>query len=463
MTAGLPHFSVYAVLDAIQATLGQYVIGAIAGTHTVSPGDLIVGGVLDIKSPTLVFTITNVTGTGTSAQFTGSVTISAASATITAGPLTGTFGAITGSYVLNGNTAREGTFTLSLSTPALALANFVSASAASIVVSVNDASGTTTTKLGADNAQVTLSAGNGGPALALSGNVGLAVRHADDGSSTTVALKLTGALQLSGLPAVTLTSTGWQAEYDTMGDLSGAGNDIVVNTDTNATPTTVDLNMAGTAGTTLATFASTASTTLTVGSVASVTIGTLTATVGNAEVDLTASGVSLTMGSYVSISGASGSVVVTPAGIAADINATAELHVPGLITSSIQATLEVNTQSVAVSDPIAIPAGPFIAVSATTTSPLTVAGGKLSGTLLFEQQSVGGQTETIVAISNASVTLPGGGSPVMTNGQGVLLISGGGIAGSLLGHRRHLRVPGYSPIRRSRSRSIRRVGRSTRP
>src|SRR6185437_10162853 len=90
--AGLPHFSTYAVLFSIESVLEQYASGAISGVHTFSPGDLVVGGVVDIAAPSLTFDVTSFSGTGASTTFTATVTVSAASATISTAPLTAAFG-----------------------------------------------------------------------------------------------------------------------------------------------------------------------------------------------------------------------------------------------------------------------------------------------------------------------------------------------------------------------------------
>ena len=163
--AGLPHFSTYAVLFSIESVLQQYATNAITGDHTFTPGDLVVGGVVDIAAPSLTFDITSSTGTGAGATFNATVTITAASATISTAPVTAAFGAVSGTYALVNQTAGEGTLTITLGGPSITVAGLAALSAATAELVSHDDGTTTTTTIGAANVTATVSAGAGGPAV----------------------------------------------------------------------------------------------------------------------------------------------------------------------------------------------------------------------------------------------------------------------------------------------------------
>ena len=65
MSAGLPHFSTYVAgsplsdfLATVESTLASFVGQTGTISKTVSPGDLRIGGVVEIDAPTLSFSIT---------------------------------------------------------------------------------------------------------------------------------------------------------------------------------------------------------------------------------------------------------------------------------------------------------------------------------------------------------------------------------------------------------------------
>ena len=360
--AGLPHFSTYAVLFSIESVLQQYATHAITGDHTFTPGDLVVGGVVDITAPSLTFDVTSSSGTGAGATFTATVTVTAASATISTAPFTAAFGAVSGSYALTNQTAGEGTLTITLGGPSITVAGLAALSAATAELVSHDDGTTTTTTIGAANVTATVSAGAGGPAVTITSPAfGLVISDPDAaGATPAFALLATGSAALTGLPGVSLSGTGWTVTYDGLGDLSGA-NAISVPTGSG----TVSVDPAQPNGVTGAwssfTDAGAAPATLTVAGQA--LSGLFTITAGGGQLAIVATDVGLTIGpggtSYVTVPnsltnasdpGASGELIASAAGVAADLTIPSiTLNIPSLgIASSVSGELQVNTQAAAV-------------------------------------------------------------------------------------------------------------------
>src|SRR5205085_9275784 len=84
-----------------------------------------------------------------------------------------------------------------------------------------------------------------------------------------------------------------------------------------------------------------------------------------------------------------------------------------------------------------LPAGSFLRVNVTiaASSPLTVGTlGKLSGSFLFQQQTVGGSTVTLFAMTGAQAFIGTSSStPTLDAGEGAFILNGSGIAGYLSG------------------------------
>ncbi|HZE05048.1 MAG TPA: hypothetical protein VE127_07485, partial [Solirubrobacteraceae bacterium] len=461
VSAGLPHFSTYAVLFSIQSVLQQYANGQLTGERSFSPGDLLLGGIVDISAPTLDFQNITFQGSGAGTTFSGTVQISAASATIATAPFTAAFGAVSGQYLLTSQAATAGTLTLSLSAPSITVAGLASLAAATAKLVSNDDGTTTQTNLGATGVTATAAAGAAGPSLTISGAaLGFVTRQGDTaGSSPTFALAGTGNVALSGISGVTLTGPAWQVAYDSMGDLSGSP--IAVDTG----PGTVSVDLAQPSGVTGPWWSfgnsSSAPAQLTIGGQS--VSGVFNATAGASQLTIAASDIGLTMGPsgspYLTIPnsqtsssdpGAHGELILSAGGLTGELTVPSiTLAVPSVSLTSASGQIEINTQPAPVSQAftvdgtsttLALPAGPFVgvAISVDPGSPVAVGpsgspAGQLAGSLLFEQQSDAGASTTLVAVSNASVWLAGASTPVVTDGQGVFVIEPTGIAGYAAG------------------------------
>ncbi len=161
--------------------------------------------------------------------------------------------------------------------------------------------------------------------------------------------------------------------------------------------------------------------------------GTFTFAAGAGGVTIAASGAALSFGSYVSVSGASGSLQLSSAGVIADLAATTvSVALPGFAPTGMSATIQVNTTSApaTASDNAVIPAGPYIQAAVTVpqtpvTDPANSATvlGQLAGSFLFQQQQVAGTTTTVVGLSGVSVWIGSASSATVTNGEGLFVVS----------------------------------------
>ncbi len=154
-------------------------------------------------------------------------------------------------------------------------------------------------------------------------------------------------------------------------------------------------------------------------------------------VKIAVANVQLNLGTFVTISGASGQFVIAPDGVAGQVNAKASVNLAGLMTASnVDVAVQVNTRPQPVNETfevggttatLTLPAGPFLRVRIVVpdATPLTVLTGRLSGTLLVEQ--AGGQT--IVAVTGLKAYLDADATPEITNGEGAFIASPGGVAG----------------------------------
>ncbi|HET8980295.1 MAG TPA: hypothetical protein VFN87_19240, partial [Solirubrobacteraceae bacterium] len=164
---------------------------------------------------------------------------------------------------------------------------------------------------------------------------------------------------------------------------------------------------------------------------------------GAGGVTITTSDAGLSFGSYVTVSGGSGSLALSSAGVVADLSATTvSVSLPGFAPSGMTATIQVNTTSAptTAADGAVLPAGPFIQAAVTVPQttvydpahPATVMG-QLAGNFLFEQQQVNGTTTTIVGLSGVSAWIGSASSATVTNGEGLFIISSAGLAGYISG------------------------------
>ena len=198
------------------------------------------------------------------------------------------------------------------------------------------------------------------------------------------------------------------------------------------------------------TFTATGTPTLTVGD-QSLT-GTFTFTDSAGTVTAVASGVNVSVGSCISGAGdycvsttdAGGSFQLTSAGAAASLTAPGITVIIPSLTSATGLTLagsvQINTQPTPVSlGGTALPAGPYlqVAVSLTTPTAVTLPGtginGYLQGNFAFQTQTVDNATTVVAGVSGITVTNASSQS-LLTNGQGLLVITSGGIAGYVSGY-----------------------------
>ena len=462
VTAGLPHFSTYlagvsGILSTISGYLAQYASGAISQSQTFNVGSQSIGGVVEIDGVSLAFSGITFSGTSPNFTYSGTVTITAGGGSIAASPFTASFGSATGTYSLTNQAATAGTLTITVNAPSIAIANFVAISATAIKVVSSDDGTTSQINLGATGVTASLSAGAGGPSLSVNAaNLGFVVRHGDSESSApTFALKGTGSVSLTGLSQVALTGPAWEVAYDSMGDLSG-NNAITVDAGSGTT-VTVDLSQPTGVNGAWSSFANTPA------SLAQLTVGgqnlsgVFAVSESASQLTAAASDVGLQIGPaaspYVSIpnsastpsgTGASGELIIAANGLAGDLTVPSiAINVPTLALASATGQIEINTQPAPVSQTfmvggssstLALPAGPFVGVNVDVTN-VTVgsgnASGQITGSLSFQQQTANGVTTSIVGISNATVAI--GGSNVLTNGQGVLVVESTGVAGYLSG------------------------------
>ncbi len=137
-------------------------------------------------------------------------------------------------------------------------------------------------------------------------------------------------------------------------------------------------------------------------------------------IELTLAHGSLSIGSYVTISEATATLVVTAAGVAGSFTAHASLVVPGV--AGFEADVSVNLDTATASLAVVV-----------ANADLTFGAGRLTGSVSFSRSTTGGVTETIVALSGITAYLGTSTSPAVHNGSGVLVLRAGGVAGYLSG------------------------------
>jgi Ca2+-binding RTX toxin-like protein len=151
-----------------------------------------------------------------------------------------------------------------------------------------------------------------------------------------------------------------------------------------------------------------------------------------ASVDLGPSG-----GSLVRVTGGSGLLLLSGAGIAGDASATVTLAVPG-VTASGTFRLRLNTRSSAVNETVTVGgspvtvnvvAGPYVRVEASSAT-LSFLGINLSGNFSFEQRT-SAASQTLVTVNASNVAFGfGSGMVSASNGSAFLVFSSGGVVGS---------------------------------
>ena len=164
----------------------------------------------------------------------------------------------------------------------------------------------------------------------------------------------------------------------------------------------------------------------------------------NGTIKVAAANVGLSLGdgtNGVSITNASGALVLSPNGIAGRVEGTVALTIPD-VTFAGTFGIAVNSSNAPVSETfmlgddlvnLDLPVGPYVRVEGTNVE-LTIAGQTLTGNAAFEQGvDADGGTVVTVALTDVSLSLGSGTDPIVsvTNGQGAFLITDAGLAGRL--------------------------------
>ncbi|HWG95048.1 MAG TPA: hypothetical protein VNU66_12570, partial [Mycobacteriales bacterium] len=146
------------------------------------------------------------------------------------------------------------------------------------------------------------------------------------------------------------------------------------------------------------------------------------------------------LGGGLTLSGLTGALVVTPAGVAGRLAGAVALAVPGLSTGTGLA-LALNTTGAAVSRTVPglgaleLAAGPYVRVEGTGTA-LSVAGQELTADVVLERStSTAGTPVVLVGLRRASLAVGPVSARVatLTGGEGVLVATAEGVAGRLTG------------------------------
>ncbi|NOS68309.1 MAG: calcium-binding protein, partial [Verrucomicrobia bacterium] len=146
---------------------------------------------------------------------------------------------------------------------------------------------------------------------------------------------------------------------------------------------------------------------------------------------------------FLTVTGGSGVLVLTPAGVAGEFSGGFSLGVSSFSLVATQLTVQVNNTTNAINESIVLgvetktlvlQAGPFIRVVGTGVA-LTVGGQTLTGDFSFEQYTVAGNKRIRVSAANISLSLGDGLNNFLsvTNGSGNFVLRSTGFFGSLSG------------------------------
>ena len=273
--------------------------------------------------------------------------------------------------------------------------------------------------------------------------VGLLLTNATVGvvegtTAGTYAVFATGTLQLIGIAGVTVIGTATVrfnntgANVNVLLTIAGSDDDVLV-----------DVPDVATAGVDTAIFQAVG---LEISVMGQTLRGDFTFTKSASDpgrIVVTASNVEIDLGGAVRFSGGTGTIVITAAGVAADVSGDISINLPG-VSFDGDFALTINTTGAAVNEgTFHVDAGPYLKVVGGTVSPieLTIAGQTLSGSFTIERVTdASGATITRIAVSD--VTLELGGDPTVdgdgivtaSDGEGTFLITPAGIAGQLSVH-----------------------------
>ncbi len=165
---------------------------------------------------------------------------------------------------------------------------------------------------------------------------------------------------------------------------------------------------------------------------------------GQRLVSVAIANASLTLGGTtpeVTIANGQGDLLLTSTGLFGTISGTVTTNIPGVaLSGTLQ--VEINTTTSAVqqsftvggqTQTVTLPAGPFLEVAGTGVT-LTILSQTLTGDIALEQETnSAGQQVTVVVVNGLAFSLGSGSPPVvqLSNGQGILVATASGLAGSL--------------------------------
>jgi hypothetical protein len=175
----------------------------------------------------------------------------------------------------------------------------------------------------------------------------------------------------------------------------------------------------------------------------------------------------MTLGTFVSFSGGSGQLVVSSSGVAGAVSVIgATVNIPGLLNSTFDLDVEINTSPFEISEtftinnsdvPLTLPAGPFlrVLVEVEETNPINLDVGGVTGDVygnLFFEQTVGAgpdgeinlenpadpvnddnEIESRVSVTEFEVKFSAQLEPTLVDGEGAFVVKAAGVAGFVSG------------------------------
>ena len=222
VSAALPHFSPFLagltgddLIQAIATVLADSTTTPIPTTEQTI-GDKLIGSLFRLTGLKLTYSAFTSETSADGTLWTGSVTITATGGTLGSGTPLATVGDVSATYTLSRQLATQGTFSLTAQDLALAVGSVATATADSVLVEYDNATGTF--RLGATG--VSASIGPSGVQATLSnGSFGMVVRMV--ASQPKVGLLVTGDLALD-VAGVKITQPSWRFGANELTDLDSA-------------------------------------------------------------------------------------------------------------------------------------------------------------------------------------------------------------------------------------------------
>nr|NLI49984.1 hypothetical protein [Propionibacterium sp.] len=240
-------------------------------------------------------------------------------------------------------------------------------------------------------------------------------------AGTAFALVASGTVSLLGVPGVVLTGTA-DVRVNTLGPALGTGIDTVIEI-----PGSTEPGVAVTFGTTDPVTEFTATATLAVAGQRFA--GTFGFARDAGDTLITASGVTLSLGSAVALTDGAGTLLIGAAGLAGTLSGNLTVTVPG-VTFGSGFTVAVNSTNAAVDrGSLTLPAGPYLRASAAGLS-VTILGQTLIADVAVERTA----DATTITLADAALSLGAGDFSVgITAGAGLLVATAAGVAGRITG------------------------------